>query len=121
MRRAFGPADVALVTALALGAGGALWWPEAGHPAAVEVVSPDGVVVLAFGTGRVEVAGPLGATVVEVGHRGGRVVASPCPTERCVRTGEVTRPGQVVACLPNRVAVRVVGGAPKDGVDAVAH
>ncbi len=118
-RRAWGPADIALVAALALGAVAAL--PGGGSPAAVEVVSPGGAALWPLGTGRREVAGPLGVTVVEVGPRGGRVVASPCAGQVCVRAGEVTRPGQVVACLPNRVAVRLVGGASGEGVDAVAR
>ncbi|MDR0293125.1 MAG: NusG domain II-containing protein [Oscillospiraceae bacterium] len=41
---------------------------------------------------------------------------SDCPDKTCVRTGYISGPGQVSACLPNGLVVRVVGGG---GVDMV--
>ncbi len=93
-----------------------------GPGSGVEIVSPAGTRVVPFGSGRVEVQGPLGVTVVDVGPDGARVVSSPCPLQICVRTGEIRRPGQVAACVPNRVAVRVMGRKAGDaGVDAVGR
>lgn len=43
---------------------------------------------------------------------------SDCPDQVCVRTGKLTRAGQVAVCLPNRVIVRLVGA--RSGVDAIA-
>lgn len=65
----------------------------------------------------VAVRGPLGDTVVEL--RGGqvRVLSSPCAEKICVRSGAIARPGQWIACLPNRVFVDVRGsGGSADAV-----
>jgi hypothetical protein len=62
----------------------------------------------------VSVPGPLGATVVEL--RGGRVrvLSSPCTNQLCVAAGAIHTHGQWIACLPNRVWVRV---AAEDGAE----
>ena len=74
------------------------------------------------------VAGPLGESVLQLGPDGARFVYSPCPLQLCVRSGKVSRGGMLAACLPNRVALRVVVGPdPGDGqerrgaVDAVGR
>jgi hypothetical protein len=58
---------------------------------------------------RESVRGPLGETMVII--KGGRafVEDSPCPDKLCVHMPAVSRPGQWIACLPNRVFVRVRG------------
>jgi hypothetical protein len=55
----------------------------------------------------VSVPGPLGATAVEL--RGGRVrvLSSPCTNQLCVAAGTIHTHGQWIACLPNKVLVRV--------------
>ena len=49
--------------------------------------------------------------------RNGRIAItkSDCPDKTCVRTGFIGVPGQITACLPNGLLVRVTGGG---GVDA---
>lgn len=37
------------------------------------------------------------------------VTESDCPTQDCVRTGSVSRPGQSIVCLPEQVVIKVVG------------
>jgi hypothetical protein len=56
------------------------------------------------------VQGPLGDTVVELGAGGARIISSPCPNRSCIAAGAVRRHGQWIACLPNRVMVRVEAG-----------
>lgn len=34
---------------------------------------------------------------------------SDCPDKICVNTGKIGNPGQIAACVPNRVYVRIVG------------
>jgi hypothetical protein len=55
------------------------------------------------------VQGPLGVTTVEL--RGGsvRVLSSPCRDKLCVKMGKQHRAGSVIACVPNRVLVVIVG------------
>ena len=49
-----------------------------------------------------------------------RVETSDCPTQDCVHTGVITRPGQSIVCLPARMVIELVSesGDPS-GVDAV--
>ncbi len=65
------------------------------------------------------IPGPLGDTTIVI--RGGRalVESSPCPDKLCVLAGEIQRPGQWIACLPNRVMVRI-GGSSDQRVDDVS-
>jgi hypothetical protein len=55
------------------------------------------------------VPGPLGETVVVMGDGGVQVVSSPCPEKICVKTGKISKPGQWIACLPNRVFISIRG------------
>ncbi len=48
-----------------------------------------------------------------------RVAHTDCPSQDCARTGWVSRSGGQIICLPNRLAVTILGGAD-DGIDAVA-
>ena len=38
-----------------------------------------------------------------------------CPDETCVRTGKISKSGQTIVCLPNRVSVTVVSELVDDG------
>ena len=63
--------------------------------------------------------GPLGSTRVEIGETGVRILDSPCPDKLCIHMGIVDGPGQWIACLPNRVFVRIKG-KEESPVDAVS-
>jgi len=65
------------------------------------------------------VEGPLGATVVEITPGSVRVVDSPCPEKICVKTGSISRPGETIACLPNRVFVVIRGASREEGAGDV--
>ena len=47
-------------------------------------------------------------------------IESDCPDKTCVRNGFLRRPGQMAACLPNRVFLTVKGADGPGAVDAVA-
>ena len=53
--------------------------------------------------------GPLGQSRVEIASPGARIAASPCPEQRCVQQGWIRRRGEVAACLPNRIVLRIEG------------
>jgi hypothetical protein len=38
-----------------------------------------------------------------------RMVAADCPDQICVYTGWISRPGQVIVCVPNRILIQVSG------------
>ena len=46
------------------------------------------------------------------------IQSADCHDQVCVRTGTLTRAGQVAVCLPNRVVLRLVG--ERNEVDAIA-
>jgi hypothetical protein len=58
----------------------------------------------------IRVAGPLGDTVVELRGSRARVISSPCANQICTAAGGIRRHGQWIACLPNKVMVRVEAG-----------
>jgi len=66
------------------------------------------------------IPGPLGDTLVVI--RGGKALVedSPCPDKLCVHMPAISRQGQWIACLPNRVFVRV-GGASGQDVDQLSY
>jgi len=64
-----------------------------------------------------EIEGPLGITHVEIDDGRVRVTESPCREKICIAAGWVSQSGEWIACLPNRVFLRVEGGE-ETGVDA---
>ena len=62
--------------------------------------------------------GPIGETEVEIKDGKARVVKSPCNKKLCIKSGYIQYADRFAACLPNRVVVRVLGGAHR-GIDAV--
>jgi len=126
--RACTPLD-GVVVALLLCLSGAAWnlgaGPGAAGGPAAEVISAAGITAYPLAIEQeLAVAGPLGMSRVYLGPDGVRFVSSPCPLQLCVKSGTLVRPGSLAACLPNRVAVRVVGGLseePMEAVDAVGR
>jgi hypothetical protein len=57
----------------------------------------------------VRVPGPLGETLVEIADGAVRIISSPCPEKICIKTGRISKPGQWIACLPNRVFISIRG------------
>ena len=66
------------------------------------------------------VSGPLGKTRVHI--RGGEafVADSPCRDKLCLSMGRISRGGLWIACLPNRVFLRVESSGGEE-VDAAAY
>jgi hypothetical protein len=93
-----------------------------GRPGAelLHLRGPGGEWVYPLGADRtVTVDGPLGETVVEIRGGQARVLSSPCAEKICVRSGAIARPGQWIACLPNRVFLDVRGRSRRSA-DAVS-
>lgn len=70
---------------------------------------------------QIEVAGPLGLTLVAIEGGAVHIEDSPCPNKTCIAAGAVRDPGQWLACLPNAVFVRVEGGKKEATVDASVY
>jgi len=64
---------------------------------------------------RVALSGPLGETVLVIHDGRVCVESSPCPRKICMGMGEISRNGELLACVPNELLIRVEGGREKEG------
>ncbi len=65
-----------------------------------------------------KIKGPLGETTVEVKDKTVHFSDSPCPNKTCVESGNLSKPGEWAACLPNEVFIRLEG-SKKDSLNAL--
>lgn len=63
------------------------------------------------------VKGKKYTNVIEVDGKKMRFSSSDCPNKVCVHTGWISKSGQVAACIPNHVLIKITGGESE--VDAV--
>ena len=59
----------------------------------------------------VDLPGPLGITQIQIAAGAARVLSSPCSQKICIGMGPVSRSGDLLACVPNRLVVRIEGDA----------
>ncbi len=86
------------------------------------VIRRDGVVfaeVMLAVNKRIEVAGPLGTTVVDIEPGRARVLSDPGPRQLCVRQGWLDKANATALCLPNHVSLQVVAG--KNRHDSIGY
>ncbi len=55
----------------------------------------------------VDLDGPLGQTHLVIDDQGARITASPCPHKLCIAMGPARHSGDLLACIPNRILVRI--------------
>lgn len=98
-------------------------WPLASAAAGADgstvvITAPGGQTVVSLSEDAdYRIDGAVSDLTVRVDHGSVSVVESDCPDQTCVRTGRVSAAGEVIACVPNRVVVRV-GGERADEFDA---
>lgn len=71
---------------------------------------------------QVEVEGRLGEALLVI--KSGQVCfrEAPCPNRVCIGMGEVSRSGDLLACVPNGLLVRIEGTAPEEkGYDLLSR
>lgn len=111
----------AVVLALAAAAAVPFWTAQTGA-LTCEIRQEDRVVRrvrLAEGyQDTITIVGERVTNVIEIDGRQVRFASSDCPDQVCVRTGTLTRAGQMAVCLPNRVVVRLTGAGQE--LDAIA-
>lgn len=66
----------------------------------------------------IHVQGRLGTTDVEISDGRARILHSPCKNKICIKSGYIRYADRLLACIPNRVVVRVEGKKHLD-VDAI--
>jgi hypothetical protein len=55
------------------------------------------------------VSGPLGETLIRIEEGAVRVISSPCANKTCIRMGAASHVHDLIACVPNRVVIKIVG------------
>ncbi len=87
-----------------------LWWDSApGQQAGIWVGGELTTIVPLDRPHTLRVQGHLGESVLEVGTRGIHFLSSPCQGKVCIRHGWLEQSGGLLACLPNRVSVQILG------------
>lgn len=61
-----------------------------------------------------------GAVTLEVKNKAIRVKSADCPLQTCVKTGWISKPAQVIVCLPNKLLIRIKGNK-KHNYDATSY
>lgn len=70
----------------------------------------------------VDFAGPLGPTRIVIDDHGVRIVDSPCPRKVCLAMGPARHAGELVACVPNHILVRIEGtGSEESAYDLLSR
>jgi hypothetical protein len=104
--------SVAAFAAVTVGASFPLLWTGGAPERAV--VRLEGKVVAEFpltAARNFSVAGPLGATIIEIAPGRARVLSDPGPRQYCVQQGWLTRPNAIAICAPNHVSLSLSGRA----------
>ncbi|HHV79890.1 MAG TPA: NusG domain II-containing protein [Firmicutes bacterium] len=57
---------------------------------------------------KLQFKGPVGTSVLEVSASGVRMLQSDCPDKVCIHMGTISKPGEMIICLPNMVFARLV-------------
>ncbi len=88
---------------------------------AMITVEKDGAVIGSYGLDddrQIPISDDAGSNLLVI--KGGRahMEEASCPDHLCIKQGEISKVGQTIVCLPNKVIVTVVSGDEAD-VDAV--
>jgi hypothetical protein len=62
-----------------------------------------------------------GYNLIEVGDNQVRVIEASCPDKIDVKQGYISRIGETIVCLPNRLIVEIKGIDSVDGIDMINY
>ena len=54
----------------------------------------------------------------EISKDGVCITEAECADKSCVKRGRITKSGEIIVCVPNRIVIRLSGGG---GIDAVSY
>ena len=112
------PLDRLVVVLLLLLCGLLLVWLRPGPPGRRLLVERDGVVIYTAPLDlerTVELTGRLGITRLAIGQGSVCIEDSACPRKVCIGMGRIERAGELLACVPNGLLVRIDGDAAEQG------
>ena len=108
--------DLLLAGSILLLAGILFLTSRPGDPGAWAVVTKDGAEVARYAL-RGEYVVTIGEedwNVLRISHGIATVSEANCGDFTCVRTGEISRVGESIVCLPHHLMIRIEGGEPMD-------
>lgn len=109
--------DVAVILIILLITAGALGvrFFSAEEPAFVTLVSEGGTEVYSLKEDRTVTVESNGITLcLVIEDESARITSSDCPSKVCVNTGGITKAGEMIACIPARVLVKITGEEKND-------
>jgi hypothetical protein len=69
----------------------------------------------------VHAKGELGMSDIVIDTHGVHFVSSPCTGKQCILAGTKHHPGDIIACVPNRILVSIRGSNPGEGYDGIVQ
>lgn len=108
--------DYVLLLTSAAVIGASVLWSSSGRQGELraEIEASGEVYIMPLSRdGQLDLTGPAGNTRVVVSQGEAYVSDSDCRDKICVSMGHISRPSGWVACLPNRVFVRIVAVDPE--------
>ncbi|MEW6608492.1 MAG: NusG domain II-containing protein [bacterium] len=114
-------ADKILIGTVLIAAGLSTWWVfESSRGEIVEIQTPTEVKRVSLSKQQTIFAhGALGTTTIEIKEKKVRVINSPCLQKLCVKMGWKDKNGQIIACIPNKIVVKIISTTRKQKVDAM--
>ena len=62
-----------------------------------------------------------GYNLIEIGDNEIRVIEADCPDKYDVKQGSISRIGETIICLPNRLVIEIKGIETVDGIDMMNY
>jgi hypothetical protein len=93
----------------------AVYWGQSvyGNQAAVMVAGKHWANINLYEDRIISVEGKLGVSQLRVEDGKIRFISSPCDSKRCIHSGWIQQSGEIVACVPNTISVRILGPDPR--------
>jgi hypothetical protein len=58
---------------------------------------------------RIQVNTELGSNIIEVANGKVKILDADCPDKICIQDGSISKPNQILVCLPHKVVVQIKG------------
>ena len=62
-----------------------------------------------------------GYNLIEIGDGKVRVIEADCPDKLDVKQGYISKPGEMIVCLPNRLVIEIKSIEDESDVDYISH
>ena len=85
------------------------WLPDAGRSVSVSVDGREVYRIALSEDREICVRGCLGDTRIRIAKGKVWIAEAPCPQKFCRKMGRISRSGEVIVCVPNRIFIRVEG------------